>query len=288
MRRFSARQTVGFMVVLCLLSALTLAILATGLQPRQLRARQLDQAKQMLVAAHILNPKGYLEHGDTPDSLVNVATDVQILKIFHKRIKPYLTNDLGDKITFAEAQVDLNEYISSHQAQGYSSLSLKLFYEILSDDAGINPSHRDNESVSGYLIPVAGFGLWGPIFGYLALGADADTVLGVTWNAPMETPGLGAIISESTWQAQFQGKEIFLPPPEGSKNYAEAPLGLTVVKGKVRDVYGNSPKSQTAVDGISGATLTCNGVTAAYQRSLQPYRPLLMRIRAQYEEKNGR
>ena len=62
-------------------------------------------------------------------------------------------------------------------------------------------------------------------------------------------------------------------------------MGIIVVKGKVSDVYGTTPKARSAVDGISGATLTGNGVTAAYHNSLTPYRAFLTKINEQSGEK---
>ena len=55
-------------------------------------------------------------------------------------------------------------------------------------------------------------------------------------------------------------------------------MGIIVVKGKVVDVYRNTPKAKSAVDGISGATLTSDGVTAAYKDSLTPYREFLIKV----------
>ena len=64
----------------------------------------------------------------------------------------------------------------------------------------------------------------------------------------------------------------------GKTNFATAPLGITVVKGRVKDRFGDSAPSKSAVDGISGATFTGDGVTNAYKESLAPYRPLFIKI----------
>ena len=101
----------------------------------------------------------------------------------------------------------------------------------------------------------------------------------------METPGLGANIQDASWQAQFVGKKIFLPAADGETDFAKAPLGIVVVKGKVSDVYGDTARAETAVDGLSGATLTGNGVTNAFIDSLGPYRALLIELHK--EESDG-
>jgi Na+-transporting NADH:ubiquinone oxidoreductase subunit C len=115
------------------------------------------------------------------------------------------------------------------------------------------------------VIPVNGFGLWDAIYGYLALDPNGDTVIGITWYDQKETPGLGANISETSWQSLFPGKVIFQESPDGSTDFKTAQLGITVVRGKVSEVYGDSPKAKSAVDGMAGATLTGNGVNEGLQ-----------------------
>jgi Na+-transporting NADH:ubiquinone oxidoreductase subunit C len=276
---FSNRYTVFFVVTLCLSCALILSVMATSIRTRQEAARQLDIAKQMLQAAQIYNYQGHFqieedgkafparwEQGKMvrTDGLVK-ATSEQINQVFEKRLRPVLVDSKGEVKSFKDAGIDEQAYINDNRVSGYYKLPEKLVYEIL-DDKG---------EPTGYIVPVAGFGLWGPIYGYLALGPDADTVIGNTWEAPAETPGLGAIVTSPKWQAQFEGKKIFLSPASGEPDYKTASLGITVVKGKVRDVYGDTPRAQSAVDGISGATLTGDGVTAAFKDSLAPYRPFL-------------
>ena len=111
--------------------------------------------------------------------------------------------------------------------------------------------------------------------------------IGISWYDQKETPGLGAVITEPKWQAQFFNKDIFLPNPDRKTNFELAPLGLTVVKGEVQNVMGDKPKAKTAVDGIPGATLTGTGVTKAYHESLAPYRPFLTRLNNEYKKKES-
>ncbi|KGI59798.1 MULTISPECIES: NADH:ubiquinone reductase (Na(+)-transporting) subunit C [unclassified Prevotella] len=107
-----------------------------------------------------------------------------------------------------------------------------------------------------YIIPVYGMGLWGPISGYISLNADKETIFGAYFNHESETAGLGAEIKDSrAWQAQFQGKKIF-----GKDGVA---IAITVSK-KVED-------PQREVDGVTGATLTSNGVTEMLHTCLGQY-----------------
>jgi Na+-transporting NADH:ubiquinone oxidoreductase subunit C len=294
---FSNRFTIIFVTVMCFVAALFLSLAAVLLKGPQAQARQLDAAKQILTAARIYHPKGYFQvltsdgsyaparYDSEQSVLVSLesdspptATPTDIYAVFHARIKPLLTDDQGHVETFAEAGIDQETYIEENQQKGFAELSKKLFYQILS-----NIPHNKSQP-EGYILPVAGFGLWGPIYGYVALKEDANTVIGINWEAPKETPGLGANIQDPPFLEQFFGKKIFQKSAEGTIDYLHAPIGITVVKGKVRDVYGSSPKAECAVDGVSGATCTTNGVSAAYVTSLRAYRGLLKRV-ATKEEK---
>lgn len=107
-----------------------------------------------------------------------------------------------------------------------------------------------------YVLPVYGMGLWGPIWGYLALDDDRNTIFGVYFNHESETAGLGAEIKDNEkWQLQFRGKKIF---KEGTDE-----IGLAVVK-KNEDLT-------TQCDGITGATLTMDGVTQMFRDCLAQY-----------------
>ncbi len=282
----SSSFTVFFVVILCLVAALVLAVLATSLRASEERARALDRAKQILQSARIYNHAGYFEMKDkegkyvparydeakdalVPGDVADKAEPSSIYAVFQKRLKPMLTDAKGEVKTFEDAGIDLEDYIADNAKGGFSHLPEKLFYIIMPNEG---------DTPEGYILPVNGFGLWGPVYGYIALEKNADTVIGTTWEGPAETPGLGAIIQEPSWQAEFDGKELFLPGADGKTDLSTAPLGIIVVKGKVDDVYGDTPRAKTAVDGITGATLTGNGVTAAMKTSLAPYRPLLIKL----------
>ena len=64
----------------------------------------------------------------------------------------------------------------------------------------------------------------------------------------------------------------------GKIDYQKAPIGISVVRGRVKDVIGESTKAESAVDGMAGATLTGNGVTKAYKDTLSPYRPFFQQL----------
>jgi Na+-transporting NADH:ubiquinone oxidoreductase subunit NqrC len=92
-------------------------------------------------------------------------------------------------------------------------------------------------------VDVAGPGLWGPIRGFVSLESDWNTIRGITFHDHQETPGLGAEISGEAFRSQFRGKRLL--DEEGRP-------GLRVVSG--------GAEGPLEVDGISGATITCDRV----------------------------
>ena len=109
------------------------------------------------------------------------------------------------------------------------------------------------------VVPVSGVGLWGPMWGYVALEKDMNTISGIVLDHAGETPGLGAEVATQKHQAMYKGKTIF----EG-----EEFVSVTLRKGGAKD-----PNHE--VDAISGGTKTSDGVTAMLKTSLGAYLPLL-------------
>ena len=110
------------------------------------------------------------------------------------------------------------------------------------------------------VLPITGTGLWGPIWGYIALESDMNTIAGIVLDHSGETPGLGAEIETPAQQAMNKGKQIF----EGDEF-----VSVTLKKG------GASEGNTHEVDAISGGTKTSDGVSAMLKNSLENYLPLL-------------
>lgn len=109
-----------------------------------------------------------------------------------------------------------------------------------------------------YILSVKGMGLWGPIWGYIALNADKETVFGAYFNHEGETAGLGGEIKDSkAWQDLFKGKTAV---KDGN-----IVLGVK----KATDIKADE-KAYT-VDAVTGATLTSNGVDEMLKISLAKY-----------------
>lgn len=111
-----------------------------------------------------------------------------------------------------------------------------------------------------YILPVYGAGLWGPIWGYIALNADKKTVFAASFSHQGETPGLGAEIATPAFQQQFEGKSMFRE---------NAFTSIAVVKS------GHKADGKDAVDAISGGTITSQGLEAMLLNSIGAYNTFL-------------
>jgi Na+-transporting NADH:ubiquinone oxidoreductase subunit C len=122
---------------------------------------------------------------------------------------------------------------------------------------------------SNYIIPLYGKGLWGPIWGNIALGPDCNVVQGVSFDHKSETPGLGAEINTPMFEEQFKGKTIFNEKGEF--------VSIMVVKGGI----GMLPDDEKnhGVDAISGGTITSDGVAAMLDDWLGGYVPFFRKHR---------
>ena len=110
------------------------------------------------------------------------------------------------------------------------------------------------DGATKYILPMTGNGLWGGIWGYLALNDDCNTIYGVYFSHASETPGLGAEIAGDKFQGRFPGKKVYGENGE---------VGLSVMK--------KSTDADFHVDAVSGATITSNGVDAMLKLKLLPY-----------------
>jgi Na+-transporting NADH:ubiquinone oxidoreductase subunit C len=125
------------------------------------------------------------------------------------------------------------------------------------------------EGENVYVFPMLGSGLWGNIYGNIAIKQDFNTIYGVTFSHDKETPGLGAEISEGFFMDQFPGKEIF----DANGNFTS----IKVVKGGAATLPAN--QQIHGVDGISGGTITSVGVDEMIYDVLNAYLPYLEKQR---------
>ena len=117
------------------------------------------------------------------------------------------------------------------------------------------------------VIPIEGYGLWSTLYGFLAIGRDGNTIRGLTFYQHGETPGLGGEVDNPKWKALWPGRSAY----DDAGNPA-----IRVVKGNA----GNAQETPHQVDGLSGATITSNGVSTMLEFWLgeQGFRKYLQRF----------
>ena len=138
-------------------------------------------------------------------------------------------------------------------------LDLKKEYDKSVEDRKLPVYECEKDGQKLFVFPLRGQGLWGPIWGYIALEEDFNTIFGATFDHKGETPGLGAEINTTEFQARFKGKRIF--------NDMNELVSILIKKPGKRDL--DSPHQ---VDGLSGSTLTCNGLEKMLEKSLNGYK----------------
>jgi len=120
----------------------------------------------------------------------------------------------------------------------------------------------DGEKV--IILPVEGKGLWGPIYGYVSLRADLNTIYGVNFDHKSETPGLGAEINTQSFESMFIGEKLF----ENGEF-----VSIRVLKG------GSDPADLHGVDAISGGTITSRGLEKMLLDCLGKYNNYFLKIK---------
>ena len=173
---------------------------------------------------------------------------------------------------------DYNSFISERvfDAQGQELPSVSALDLDLKKEMRLAPQERNyplylftRDGEVKYIIPLQGKGLWGPITAFVALESDGNTIFGVVFEHEKETPGLGAEISTSGFQERFRGKTFF--GDDGSFQ------SVRILKGSGHDVSDEAHQ----VDGLTGATMTLNGVNAMLSDGISRYESILSGIKSQ-------
>lgn len=214
-----------YSAVLTVILGLLLSGSAQVLGPWQQEAMALDKKKQIL---------GAVISADE----IAAMTPEQVNEFYATRISSTVVDISGSEITEGGVTAEKVEI-----AKDYKKPADQRQYPVFIYHAKGNP-----EDVESYIFPLYGAGLWDAIWGYLALDTDMNTIGGITLAHAAETPGLGARITEGEVQARYVGKKIF--------DDAGQLIAVQMMKGEGKDYSSDLHK----VDGMSGATITANGV----------------------------
>lgn len=194
-------------------------------------------------------------------SLRNIQ-DENVRKDTKKQILSALRVEINDAAKDYETYVQKDILVDASTGQELETVNDSDFSTNYDNEAKANRFHVFVCNVNGetkYVIPVNGAGLWGAIWGYIALNADKQTVYGTYFSHASETPGLGAEIATEKFQNEFIGKNVL----NGED------VALSVVK------FGTVSDSSCQVDGISGGTITSNGVNSMIKACLKNYTKFL-------------
>ena len=253
MARESVSKTFVVAIVLAAVCSLLVSGAAIGLRSKQEANKIRDRKKNILIVAGLYDAQASVEEA-------------------FKKIEQHIVDLATGEYVSKDQQLD-PETFDQRAAAKDPELSVKIPRE--KDLAGIGRREKyslvylvkKDGKLDQVILPIDGKGLWSTLYGFMAIGGDLNTVLGITFYEHAETPGLGGEIDNPAWQAQWAEKKIY--DKDGS-------VLLHVVKGAADK---NSPYQ---VDGLSGATLTANGVTnlVKYWLGDDGFKKLMERLKA--------
>jgi Na+-transporting NADH:ubiquinone oxidoreductase subunit C len=239
--RDSVRYTVLFAAAVCVVCALMVATAAVVLAPKQeANARQYMQ-KNVLLAAGLIEPGA-------------AVSDAEVRRIFADQIEVRLVDFAAGTLVPAAA-VDAAAYdqrrARNDPAQSRAAPPNRAGIARV-PRYGVVYFVKPKGAVDQVVLAIEGLGMWGTVYGFVALAPDGNTVLGLAFYDQKETPGLGGEIGNPKWQALWRGR----------KGYDEQwQPALAVIKGAA----GPPERDPHRIDGLSGATITSNAVTRLVQ-----------------------
>lgn len=234
----SIGNTIKVALGLCVVCSIVISTTAVMLRPMQQANMLLDRNKNILIAAGLFDPR------------TNTNADVEsMFEQFTPRMVDLNAGRYLSESDMAEKGIDPSTY-DEQRARNDSAFSRSLSgsEDIASIRRRVNYAtvfviEAEDGGYETLVVPVSGYGLWGIMYGYLALEGDGNTIRGIGFYDHQETPGLGGEINNPRWLAQWPGQEIY-----DDQNA----VAFRVVKGGGEGIH--------EIDGLAGATLTARGV----------------------------
>jgi Na+-transporting NADH:ubiquinone oxidoreductase subunit C len=258
MSRDSVGGTFLVALLLCLICAFLVSFTAVSLKQTQLKNQETFRKSKVLEVAQISKDE------------IDAAGGV--LAAFDKRIQSMIIEldsgkDGAETAQKAMEQIGkdfggdiLGKYDQFWAAKSRNTLLADEIKDRRKDPAGLRFREKfshvyalksaDGKSVERYIFPIRGNGLWGVMQGFVALEPDFKTVAGLTYYDHKETPGLGGEVDNPEWKKSWEGQLVY---------DEEGEVALKVVKGTAAE------GSAYQIDGLSGATITGNGVNSMIQ-----------------------
>lgn len=228
--------TVIYTTVVCVLVAAILAFVSQVLGPKQEANEKAETISQILTAAQFGDKAEWTAKG-------NAA----VLAFYKENAKEaVLINAAGEKVGELDVKDATIYTVPELKAQNYN-IKGNTDYSI--------PVYIFNNGVT--VFPIYGAGLWGPVWGYVAIAEDGSNIIGAYFDHASETPGLGGKIKDDpSFRDSFRGKVIDFAD--------EKPFDI---------VKGGAPADKAnAIDAITGATMTSKGLNEAINVWSSAYR----------------
>ena len=243
-------------VIVCLLCSIVVSFTAVSLKPRQDINKELDRKQNILRAA------GILAADETTDAAGRDAAE--LFESFEVRAVDLESGEFTDS-------VDPETYDQIRAARfADSSRNLTAEEDIATlgrrENVGLAYFKRDAMGeLERIVLPVRGYGLWGTLFGFLAIDSDLATAVGLSFYTHKETPGLGGEVDNASWKASWAGVMLFDEGGEPAVRLVKTRSG-----------------SEHEIDALSGATLTTRGVEnlVAFWTGELGYGPMLARLKS--------
>ena len=252
------KKTLIVAISLCLVCSALISFSAVELRDLQEANKTLDKQSKILSAA------GLLKDGSLISELFE-SIEPRIVNLETGEYDSAINLDDYEESAFSR---DPNTSIELSSSQDIALLKRRENFQTVY-------LHYESQALNAIILPVRGYGLWGTMKGYLALEPDFKTIIGLEFFDHKETPGLGGEIDNPKWKAIWKGKEVFSESGD---------ILISVIKGSVNK---SSEQAKYQVDGLSGATITSNGVTnlLSFWLGDMGYGPLIDQL--QEEETKG-
>ncbi|WP_016957806.1 Na(+)-translocating NADH-quinone reductase subunit C [Catenovulum agarivorans] len=229
----SISKTLTVVISLCLVCAIIVAGSAVALRPQQEENKALDKQKNILLAADLLPA------GATAAEIKQRYKNLITAKVVNLETGEYVDSINADTFDQRASAKEPSTSITLTQEQDVASIKRR------SNNAVVYLAKNEQGEFLSYVLPVHGYGLWSTMYAFVAVKPDANTIINLNYYEQGETPGLGAEIENPKWKAIWVGKKIYNDQGE---------MSIEIVKGE-------APKgTEHKIDGLSGATLTSNGV----------------------------
>ncbi|TMP29569.1 Na(+)-translocating NADH-quinone reductase subunit C [Pseudoalteromonas rubra] len=237
----SIGKTLGVVVGLCLVCAVVVSFAAVQLRPLQQANKIEDVQRNILAAAGVENVENVSE-------TYNQVIDARVVDM---NTGEFVDTD-PNSFDFTMTKFDAARSVALPKAKDVAGI------QRMTTESPVYLAKNSNGKYESVILPIQGYGLWGIMYGFVALDLDGETIQAIKFYQHTETAGLGGEIQNPRWTATWEGKK----------------LPIDVVKGTAgNDVH--------KVDGLSGATLTSNGVenTFTFWTGDDAFGPFLAKVR---------